>query len=96
MGNVSDCTVPVPGYRNEWELVFRDQTKQTVERHKVKAAKPVGGVLLAPNRMGTSVEEMGVNYFLRHFINGGESAFARMSELHPDQLFSSCRESFTS
>ncbi|OJJ42474.1 hypothetical protein ASPZODRAFT_137280 [Penicilliopsis zonata CBS 506.65] len=71
----SEC----PGYRDEWELVFRDQTKQTITRSRKKEAektasstkdhdspRPVCG-------LGPSVDEIGVNYFLRNFVVGGQS-----------------------
>ncbi|OJJ45127.1 hypothetical protein ASPZODRAFT_27137 [Penicilliopsis zonata CBS 506.65] len=33
-----------PGYRDEWELVFRDQTTRTIKQHKAKTARKMGSI----------------------------------------------------
>lgn len=55
--------------------MFRDQTKQTVKRHKYKpAVRDVSIAVQIPNRpMSPGLEAMGVNYFLRQFVNGGSA-----------------------
>ncbi|KAJ5758180.1 uncharacterized protein N7511_006874 [Penicillium nucicola] len=63
------------GYRDEWELVFHDQTTHTIKRSKEIRAKTAS----LTNRNGSpatrspspSIEEVGVNYFLFHFVTGG-------------------------
>ncbi|KAJ5799268.1 uncharacterized protein N7518_001336 [Penicillium psychrosexuale] len=65
------------GYRDEWELVFRDQTIHTIKRSKEAWAKADGLETLKrspPSRtLSLSSDEVGVNYFLFHFVVGGLS-----------------------
>ncbi|KAF9249025.1 transcriptional regulator family: Fungal Specific TF [Penicillium roqueforti] len=65
------------GYRDEWELVFRDQTTHTIKRSKDARAKADGLETLKrspPSRtLSLSSDEVGVNYFLFHFVVGGLS-----------------------
>ncbi|KAJ5215487.1 uncharacterized protein N7498_001894 [Penicillium cinerascens] len=59
------------GYRDTWDLVFRDQTNHTIQRfRKIRKTDRVatGGILLAPD---PSLDEIGVNYFLQEFVAGG-------------------------
>ncbi|KAJ5180243.1 hypothetical protein N7492_003453 [Penicillium capsulatum] len=67
------------GYRDEWELVFRDQTNHTIKRSRAKKARqdtparspasedrtPSPVCALIPN-----LDEIGVNYFLHNFVIG--------------------------
>lgn len=56
------------GYRDEWELVFRDQTHHTIKRSRKERAKrnsPVPSSGLVPN-----LDEIGINYFLHNFVIG--------------------------
>ncbi|KAK6364010.1 hypothetical protein LTS17_012597 [Exophiala oligosperma] len=67
-----------PGYRDDWELVFRDQTGHTIRRAKEKYAKCAsasrGGYSPSPvSCPGPSIDEIGVNYFLHNFLAGGQS-----------------------
>ncbi|KAH8696280.1 hypothetical protein BGW36DRAFT_342964 [Talaromyces proteolyticus] len=63
-----------PGYRDEWELVFRDQTNRTIKRSKEQRAKGTASNLPPPtSNLRTRVDEIGVNYFFRHFVIGGRS-----------------------
>lgn len=70
-----NCT----GYRDEWELVFRDQTNHIIKRAKKKSAKNAASneateVIYSPPPacgMRPSLEEMGLNYFLQDFVSGG-------------------------
>ncbi|SPB44607.1 putative endo-1, 4-beta-xylanase B domain protein [Aspergillus niger] len=63
-----------PGYRDEWELVFRDQTDKTIKRLKEKRAKYNGSItssrILSPPTpgLGPSLDEIRVNYFLHNFV----------------------------
>ena len=66
------------GYRDEWDLVFRDQTKHTISRSKAKWEKRAAtrahhlsppARILIPN-----VDELGVNYFIHNFVASGYSA----------------------
>lgn len=65
------------GYRDEWELVFHDQTTHTIKRSKEAWAKADGLETMKrspPSRtLGLSSDEVGVNYFLFHFVVGGLS-----------------------
>ncbi|OQE03376.1 hypothetical protein PENSOL_c001G11868 [Penicillium solitum] len=65
------------GYRDEWELVFHDQTTHTIKRSKEAWAKADGLETLKrspPSRpLSLSSDEVGVNYFLFHFVVGGLS-----------------------
>ncbi|KAL4873650.1 hypothetical protein BDV12DRAFT_192093 [Aspergillus spectabilis] len=64
-----DC----PGYRDEWELVFRNQTDQTIKRSKEKMTpktnkhSPPRPYLLSPH-----MDQIGVNYFLHHFVTSDQ------------------------
>lgn len=72
-----NCT----GYRDKWELVFRDQTNHTIKRSKKKSAKKAASTEVTevtyshpPARgLDPSLDEMGVNYFLQDFVSGGRS-----------------------
>jgi hypothetical protein len=73
-----NCT----GYRDEWELVFRDQTNHIIKRSKKKnAAKKAASdeatkvtYSLPPAcGMRPSLDELGLNYFLQDFVIGGRS-----------------------
>ncbi|RAH58858.1 hypothetical protein BO85DRAFT_258057 [Aspergillus piperis CBS 112811] len=63
-----------PGYRDEWELVFRDQTDKTIKRSKEKRAKRKGSTTSSRTPspptpgLGPSLDEIGVNYFLHNFV----------------------------
>ncbi|KAJ5082005.1 hypothetical protein N7532_011048 [Penicillium argentinense] len=68
------------GYRDEWELLFHDQTSQTIKRSKEKMAQsssskiPSKTSLLGPSRSPSlNTDDIGVNYFLCHFVVGGSS-----------------------
>lgn len=67
-----------PGYRDEWDLVFRDQTNQTIKRTKAKRAKSAnaaGANDVQPTRgLSPSPDEIGISYFLRNFVIGGQSS----------------------
>lgn len=67
------------GYRDEWELVFRDQTNHTIKRSTKKAASVVEVTHLSPpsRGLGPDLDEMGVNYFLQDFVTGGGRAPSR-------------------
>ncbi|PYI08333.1 hypothetical protein BO78DRAFT_416785 [Aspergillus sclerotiicarbonarius CBS 121057] len=67
-----------PGYRDEWDLVFRDQTDRTIKRSKEKREKQMA--LTGANRstppprgLGANVDEIGVNFFLHNFIASDQS-----------------------
>ncbi|KAJ6029329.1 hypothetical protein N7499_000475 [Penicillium canescens] len=67
------------GYRDEWDLLFRDQTSHTVKRSKEieaqkkssakTAATPPPACSLIPN-----IDEIGVNYFFDNFVAKGSSS----------------------
>ncbi|KAJ1709802.1 hypothetical protein NYO67_8003 [Aspergillus flavus] len=64
------------GYRDEWDLVFRDQTSHTIKRSRNKSKKngaSTAGLYLAPPTRGPdpSLDDIGVNYFLQEFAAGG-------------------------
>ncbi|PYH96951.1 hypothetical protein BO71DRAFT_439211 [Aspergillus ellipticus CBS 707.79] len=67
------------GYRDEWELVFRDQTKHTIKRSKEKSAKKAAAGMIGAHRpappagMPPSLDEIGVNYFLHNFVISNQS-----------------------
>ncbi|KAE8411723.1 hypothetical protein BDV36DRAFT_273812 [Aspergillus pseudocaelatus] len=66
------------GYRDQWDLVFRDQTSHTIKRSRNKSEKnavSTAGIPLTPPTRGPnpSLEEIGVNYFLQEFTAGGRS-----------------------
>ncbi|KAL2829672.1 hypothetical protein BDW59DRAFT_32495 [Aspergillus cavernicola] len=66
------------GYRDEWDLVFRDQTSHTIKRSRKIPEKngPSTEVIpLTPLSRGPdpSLDEIGVNYFLQGFVAGGRS-----------------------
>ena len=75
------------GYRDEWDLVFRDQTNHTIKLSKKKAAKKaalnkaVTEVIHQHSSpplpifygIGPSLDEIGLNYFLHDFVSGGRS-----------------------
>ncbi|KAJ5814379.1 uncharacterized protein N7503_001129 [Penicillium pulvis] len=65
-----------PGYRDEWELVFRDQTSHTIKRSRKRTQKdraaPEIITLTTPTRgPDLNLDELGVNYFLQDFVAGG-------------------------
>ncbi|PWY93026.1 hypothetical protein BO94DRAFT_511936 [Aspergillus sclerotioniger CBS 115572] len=64
-----------PGYRDEWELVFRDQTDRTIKRSKEKRAMQMTTKRSTPPPRGleTNVDQLGVNYFLHNFITSAQS-----------------------
>ena len=67
-----------PGYRDEWELVFRDQTTHTIRRSKKKSAKVAASTKVARSPLpawdfAPSLDEVGVNFFLQDFVTGGRS-----------------------
>lgn len=66
------------GYRDEWDLIFRDQTKHTIQRsRKARETSRVSTratPLIPPTRgLHPSLEEIGVSYFLRDFVAGGRA-----------------------
>lgn len=66
------------GYRDDWELVFRDQTDHTITRAKERRAESAtasrAGYSASPaSGPGPSIDEIGVNYFLHNFVIGGQS-----------------------
>ncbi|KAL2840532.1 hypothetical protein BJY01DRAFT_236736 [Aspergillus pseudoustus] len=74
------------GYRDEWELIFRDQTNHTIKRSKEKTKSPEAtatcmdmgprtpaGSSPPAHPLSPSLDEVGVNYFLHNFIIGGHS-----------------------
>lgn len=64
-----------PGYRDEWELVFRDDTDKTIKRAREKKAKNTATPDIAPPTCSLTprVDDLGVNYFVRHFVIGGRA-----------------------
>ncbi|PWY82059.1 hypothetical protein BO70DRAFT_336407 [Aspergillus heteromorphus CBS 117.55] len=78
-----------PGYRDQWDLVFRDQTDHTIKRSKQKraqrAAATGSSLPLTPSHPqhaappppargpNPGVDEIGVNYFLHHFVMSDDS-----------------------
>jgi hypothetical protein len=57
------------GYRDEWALVFRDQTERTIKRAKEKNAKSAASTdadysTLFARDLNSSVDQIDVNYFL--------------------------------
>ncbi|RAK98087.1 Zn(II)2Cys6 transcription factor domain-containing protein, partial [Aspergillus ibericus CBS 121593] len=67
-----------PGYRDEWELVFRDQTDRTIKRSKEKRAKQkaltgANRSTPPPRELGANVDQIGVNFFLHNFITSDQS-----------------------
>ncbi|KAF9890630.1 Autophagy protein 22 [Aspergillus nanangensis] len=73
------------GYRDEWELVYHDQTRRTIERSMQKRVQPAISISTNPpcksdagsscwtNPLSVSVDDAGINYFLHHFVIGGPS-----------------------
>jgi hypothetical protein len=67
-----------PGYRDEWELIFHDQTTHTIKRSK-ETSKAASLTKLKkspsppPRGPSPSTDEVGVNYFLFHFVTGALS-----------------------
>lgn len=63
------------GYRDEWELVFRDQTDHTIKRFKEIKSKSAPIDLPSPAyRLSSNANEIGVNSFLRNFVTGQSSS----------------------
>jgi hypothetical protein len=65
-----------PGYRDEWELVFRNDTDKTIKRFKEKKARAAATTIaIAPPTcsLGPRADDLGVNYFVRHFVIGGRA-----------------------
>lgn len=67
------------GYRDEWDLLFRDQTSHTIRRSKAKTAKkkasPKGTPTPPLTRTPTpNIDDIGVNYFVNNFVTGGHSS----------------------
>lgn len=71
------------GYRDEWDLVFRNQTGDTIKRTMERRAPKEGQTSLPlkcnssplpPPDLGSSHDELGVNYFLYNFITGSQSS----------------------
>ncbi|KAJ5194680.1 transcriptional regulator family: Fungal Specific TF [Penicillium cinerascens] len=64
-----------PGYRDEWDLVFRDQTDKTIKRSRKTKIKSADQGLPTPARgLSPDPDEIGVNYFLRNFVSGQSSS----------------------
>jgi hypothetical protein len=68
-----------PGYRDEWDLVFRDQTNQTIKRtneKRARSAATAGANDVPPpaRELSPNPDEIGINYFLRNFVLGSESS----------------------
>ncbi|KAJ5289269.1 uncharacterized protein N7443_009522 [Penicillium atrosanguineum] len=64
-----------PGYRDEWDLVFRDQTDQTIKRSRNIRVRSAAQGLPAPARsLSPNADEIGVNYFVRNFVSGQSSS----------------------
>ncbi|PYH48035.1 Zn(II)2Cys6 transcription factor domain-containing protein [Aspergillus saccharolyticus JOP 1030-1] len=71
------------GYRDPWELVFRDQTNRTIQRSRIHATRPQSPSAAAPTEMVHSplpppnpcpnMDQIGVNYFLHHFVTDDHS-----------------------
>ncbi|KAJ5933682.1 hypothetical protein N7454_006011 [Penicillium verhagenii] len=71
-----------PGYRDEWDLVFRDQTSDTIKRsRKVSekkhyeihgAATDVNALTIPISGPNPNLVDLGVNYFLQDFVVGGQ------------------------
>lgn len=66
-----DC----PGYRDEWELVFRNQTDKTIQRSKAEQSSkakhfwpPPGCSTDCSPSPSLDLDQIGVNYFLHHFV----------------------------
>lgn len=65
---------PCPGYRDEWELIFRDQTDHTIIRTKKKVETALAKRLCpkpTDGHLSTSPDEAGVKYFLDTFVFPG-------------------------
>ncbi|KAB8225761.1 hypothetical protein BDV33DRAFT_198173 [Aspergillus novoparasiticus] len=71
------------GYRDEWDLVFRNQTDHTIKRTIEKRAQKEDQTDVATNYnpsplpppgLGSNHDELGVNYFLYNFIFGSQSS----------------------
>ncbi|KAE8369199.1 hypothetical protein BDV27DRAFT_166133 [Aspergillus caelatus] len=71
------------GYRDEWDLVFRNQTDDTIKRTMERRGPKEDQTALPPNckssplpppGLGSSHDELGVNYFLYNFITGIQSS----------------------
>ncbi|KAJ5569504.1 transcriptional regulator family: Fungal Specific TF [Penicillium hispanicum] len=65
------------GYRDDWQLVFRDQTDRTIKRSKEKRTKKVARTQVVHSppsiySLSPSMDDVGVNYFLRNFVVGGK------------------------
>ncbi|KAE8148362.1 hypothetical protein BDV25DRAFT_168540 [Aspergillus avenaceus] len=74
---------PCPGYRDEWDLVFRNQTDHTIKRSKEIRAKRdnkatvARGVHSDPHPsagFSPNPNEIGVNYFFHYFVTGCQSS----------------------
>ncbi|KAJ5781997.1 transcriptional regulator family: Fungal Specific TF [Penicillium psychrosexuale] len=64
-----------PGYRDKWDLVFRDQTDQTIQRYRKPKIESPAQALPAPARsLSPNADDIGVNYFLRNFVSGQSSS----------------------
>lgn len=65
------------GYRDEWDLIFRDQTTHTIKRSsRTPESNGVSTGVTPPSTPPTkalspSLEDIGVNYFLQEFVAGG-------------------------
>ncbi|KAJ5334522.1 hypothetical protein N7452_006925 [Penicillium brevicompactum] len=63
------------GYRDEWDLHFRDQTSQTITRVKEKEASAKAISTPPPVRSPIpSIDDIGVSYFVNNFVAGGHSS----------------------
>lgn len=67
---------PCRGYRDEWDLIFRDQTSHTINRSRKTLECNGASFEVTPSTPPTrgldpSLEEIGVNYFLQEFVAGG-------------------------
>ncbi|RAH73828.1 uncharacterized protein BO66DRAFT_417663 [Aspergillus aculeatinus CBS 121060] len=77
-GNCRAVKRQCPGYRDQWDLVFRDQTNQTIQRSQCQAAStamthsPLSPPPPLPS-LCLSMDQVGVNAFLHHFVTGDHS-----------------------
>ncbi|KAH8681792.1 hypothetical protein BX600DRAFT_31457 [Xylariales sp. PMI_506] len=83
-----------PGYRDDWDLVFRDQTNHTIKRSKERKAKREPAATepkpwLPPicGDLGPSLDAIGVHYFLHNFVIGGQFPSRGFLNYIPTVLF---------
>ncbi|KAL4886408.1 hypothetical protein BJY04DRAFT_228306 [Aspergillus karnatakaensis] len=63
-----------PGYRDNWDLVFRNQTSETIQRSQKKQVSKADRFPPPRLCMGPHMNEIGANYFLHHFVTGDQSS----------------------